>query len=659
METGQHRAKAQSSIASETKKSTTSHMHQRLSACETITATFTGNWNPDIPKLPCTAYYQHLITGNDINTLVDELSKIAGEGGVAELISPIGPRFLYVRDPDKANEMFSKADDLVDGDQSGVQPKTFHPTTAVNLNSKTKKYKQQRGAFKKNVFDAIDELIPIIRDVCQFYLNEIIDQNGVIKDLNDLTPRIAITVMVCTILGLKREAFSEAEKRELAKDVEAIVHEVSNLSTGTRVVIENMIRNAASSASKQLPTAIGNILKNAAGSIKLTPKLDAIIKRCEANLKKLFKKEREQSQDTKDSGLRDESVIDQEVKDYINQAHEQAEKLRADVKAANTAFHRLPETLSPEARYKRRVAEAKLEKLTNESRAADSKFEALDKIRNTNEARVFQKMEHFVEDCDDFKLEKPEDLYSPEVLGLIKLILAGGFETTSKLIFNYLSFLCEPQKQHIVEGMRKEVSAAESKKPMSEWKLKDLQDLHFCGNVEGEALRLEPPFTFMKSHAEKGFYLGKIWIPKGTMIIIDAHAAHRNAKIHTNGTMLDPSRWTKPFSIDAVNRPDFLTFGRVRVCPGRRLTYYESMIFMTMLISKYDLKSSLKGDLDDHLRKGFTLEVKDSTGPVTITLNPIEKSELEKDKDSEKFFSLEVKESNKDERTDSNTMRCG
>lgn len=281
---------------------------------------------------------------------------------------------------------------------------------------------------------------------------------------------------------------------------------------------------------------------------------------------------------------------------------------------------------------------AKIKRVVKESE--ELIIAAIKKSKETEEF-VFRTMQEFtkhIKHLKNHKLETLEDLYKPEILGLMKLLLVGGFETTSKLLLYGAIFISNKNNEKFVNEIHKELK--EFGKQPHELTYEDLKQLPYTQAFVFEMLRLYPPFSLLKAQAKNGFWLGDIYVPAGTAIISSVYHAHREEGIYENATEFKPERWfgkfaaegREKFSIESAPFKDyFFSFGRLRHCPGRRIPFYESMILTLRMITDFE-KIETKGvdhdkPLEDSLEFGFTLELREDV-KVSATFTPSSRTEL-------------------------------
>ncbi|GAA1874216.1 cytochrome P450 [Myceligenerans crystallogenes] len=153
------------------------------------------------------------------------------------------------------------------------------------------------------------------------------------------------------------------------------------------------------------------------------------------------------------------------------------------------------------------------------------------------------------------------DVLSPqEVLGVVRLMITAGFETTVNLIGQVLfALLANPG---LIEAVRCGQVA--------------------CADVIQETLRHQAPVAHALSRfAVEEIRTGDVVIGKGDFIVIGLAATGRDPNTHTDPDRFDP---TRP---DA----DHIAFGwGVHRCLGEPLARLETEIAIAMLIDRFDLQ---------------------------------------------------------------------
>lgn len=265
-------------------------------------------------------------------------------------------------------------------------------------------------------------------------------------------------------------------------------------------------------------------------------------------------------------------------------------------------------------------------KLNSDEKEADRLIRDL--VRK-NEKTIFERLKKFNAEMEkelpSFKINSPKDLYTDDIIGEIKLILAGGFETTSKLLLNLLMIFGsnnENYKKHVAT-LREEIAnyMRKQNKPVHEWDQTDFDQLPFLKAFIMETLRLFPPFSYLKQTAAKSFTHGKHYIPKGTNIFISAYDAARIDPVYgDDAAEFNPARWLQNEKLQKYfieTAPQIMhTFGNLRACPGRKLPFNEALVILAQLAANFifninetdTVKPSEK--IETVLQPGFTLELK-------------------------------------------------
>lgn len=177
-----------------------------------------------------------------------------------------------------------------------------------------------------------------------------------------------------------------------------------------------------------------------------------------------------------------------------------------------------------------------------------------------------------------------------EVLGNIFIFLIAGHETTAHTLCFAMALLAlypaeqerayEEIKQHFPDGSTPTID--------------DLPKLSFVESVINEALRMFPPVTIIPKMAADDTTLPTttssgekltVAIPKGSPINIHTPGLHYNPRYWKDPEQFNPSRFLGDWPRDA-----FLPFsGGVRSCLGRQFAELESIIALTMILSKYKM----------------------------------------------------------------------
>lgn len=116
----------------------------------------------------------------------------------------------------------------------------------------------------------------------------------------------------------------------------------------------------------------------------------------------------------------------------------------------------------------------------------------------------------------------------------------------------------------------------------------DLVKLPYLRCVINEALRLYPPAPLLLPHSSsEDCIVGRYNIPRGTILLVNAFAMHRDAKVWEEPTKFKPERFEDSF----VEREGFkyIPFGMGRrTCPGAGMAIRTASLALAALIRCFD-----------------------------------------------------------------------
>lgn len=579
--------------------------------------TFTGTLNPHIPHLkgdPLTGQMLPSLTySTGIAGIAERLAEMAGVSmrltgthaskntGAAMAYVGTTP-LVFLGTPSLLQQVTFNRHNLIKGEAGGVQGKFIGEGTPISLSEDDPRYKPQRNAFVTHLSASISKLAGPMHVAMKPFSQEIKDSKGEEVDVGNLSARVALGMVSNLLVGFKQERFSTDSQNKIIKSVHEVTTAAPHVTTLALISAETKMKNiaktvhqhvkAASSVLKE-NEACGDLVKTVDGKIEqaikdfsLTPHVDKWVKMGEDELKKVIK-------DNEDDTF-------EKMKLFLGEK-EQEEKLQADYK--------------------------KLE----EQRDTEEYAEKLKSLQD-KEAK-------FIKD----KLKR-EDLYKPKIMTLLKLILAGGFETTTKLLTFASLMLADEKNQTFVQAMREDIEKL-GKNP-DEWTREDAMSLVRLRAFVYEVLRLYPAFSLNRFIADQDFYIAQnlpffnsahenneenykkafndperdrssdIFIPKGSILVTSPFDAHRHPTYGKNAEGFDPEQhWIDPktgqikegYSLDDMRkRFDLFTFGNdPRQCPGRRFSELEALLFVAKIIVGYDVKPVNFPKFD----VGFTLEL--------------------------------------------------
>jgi len=93
-------------------------------------------------------------------------------------------------------------------------------------------------------------------------------------------------------------------------------------------------------------------------------------------------------------------------------------------------------------------------------------------------------------------------------------------------------------------------------------------------------------------------------------------------KYFKDALKFDPDRWDNQDLIELSKVNSFSFGGGVRICPGRYLSEIESLVFITKLLSNFDIKR-----IDNHPVISYKfVQILLPDSPITVLLSPLSKN---------------------------------
>ena len=227
-------------------------------------------------------------------------------------------------------------------------------------------------------------------------------------------------------------------------------------------------------------------------------------------------------------------------------------------------------------RYSRKIADAKqaaadFERLTDLSLASRKEGKGLWK---------------------QFKSDAPDDALRSNV----KVFLAGALEATT----SYASWAIS----HLARNPAAQEKVFDEVKNITDYTPEVLESAKYLGHVLDETLRLTPSLYFFPRRATADTWVetgagSKLWIPKGTHILLDVWHANRHEDhwgvAVTGHRALDfvPERWENISASDRGTK-DLLHFGfghGPRFCPGKHLGQLETALVVGAFVKLFRFKA--------------------------------------------------------------------
>jgi len=146
--------------------------------------------------------------------------------------------------------------------------------------------------------------------------------------------------------------------------------------------------------------------------------------------------------------------------------------------------------------------------------------------------------------------------------------------------------------------------------------------MKYLNNVWQEVLRLSGPAPFNLLTAVQDIHLSNgLTIPKDTNIILNNRVSCLSEKYFKDPLKFDPDRWDNPDLLELSKVNTYSFGGGVRVCPGRFLSEIESLIFVSKILSSFDVKR-----IDNHPPISYKFIISlHFDSDVTVVISPLKK----------------------------------
>ena len=178
----------------------------------------------------------------------------------------------------------------------------------------------------------------------------------------------------------------------------------------------------------------------------------------------------------------------------------------------------------------------------------------------------------------------------------VKVFLAGALEATTSFASWAISHLA--RSQECQSRVHDDVASIETYIP------ENLKDAHYLGLVLEETLRLTPSLYFLPRFATANTWIEtsdhrRVWIPKGTHILLDVWHANRNEEnwgVEVTGYPANefvPERWSE-MAKQGRRSKEMLHFGfghGPRVCPGKHLGQIEVALVVGAFVKAFQFKA--------------------------------------------------------------------
>lgn len=132
--------------------------------------------------------------------------------------------------------------------------------------------------------------------------------------------------------------------------------------------------------------------------------------------------------------------------------------------------------------------------------------------------------------------------------------------------------------------MRAELSGALMGRPPT---AVDVRRLPYTEMVVRESLRLYPPATGFAREPIEDVRIGGYGIPKGSLVVANTYALHRDARFFPDPERFDPERFTAGWET-RIPRYAYLPFGGgPRVCIGNGFAMMEALLIVATMAQSW------------------------------------------------------------------------
>ncbi|THG21369.1 hypothetical protein TEA_003672 [Camellia sinensis var. sinensis] len=162
--------------------------------------------------------------------------------------------------------------------------------------------------------------------------------------------------------------------------------------------------------------------------------------------------------------------------------------------------------------------------------------------------------------------ESQPEYYTDEIIrGLIQIMILAGTDTSSVTIEWAMSLLVNHPE--VLKKARAEIDAHVGQDRLIDEP--DISKLHYLQAIISETFRLFPTAPLLLPHASSDdCTIGGFNVPRGTILLVNAWAIHRDAKVWNDPTSFKPER----FASGEVEGHKLMPFGMGRrACPGASL----------------------------------------------------------------------------------------
>ncbi|XP_054775952.1 cytochrome P450 81E8-like [Prosopis cineraria] len=213
--------------------------------------------------------------------------------------------------------------------------------------------------------------------------------------------------------------------------------------------------------------------------------------------------------------------------------------------------------------------------------------------------------------------ESEPEYYTDKIIkGLIMVLILAGTDTSAITLEWAMSYLLNYPR--VLDKARIELEAQVGEGRLVEEA--DVTKLSYLKSIISETMRLSPAAPMLVPHmASDDCFVGGYDVPRGTMLLVNAWAIHRDPDLWTDALIFKPER----FENEEGEARKLIPFGMGRrACPGAGLAQRTVGLTLASLIQCFDWKrvSDLKIDMRESggglMPKAIPLEVQCKARPI-------------------------------------------
>ncbi|XP_028769496.1 cytochrome P450 81E8-like [Neltuma alba] len=197
--------------------------------------------------------------------------------------------------------------------------------------------------------------------------------------------------------------------------------------------------------------------------------------------------------------------------------------------------------------------------------------------------------------------ESQPEYYTDQIIkGLILVMVFAGTDTSSVTLEWAMSSLLN--NPHVLEKAKKEIDTHIGQERLIDEP--EISKLPYLQNIVSETLRLHPALPLLIAHeASNDCTISGYNVPRGTIVLINAWANHRDPQLWSDPTSFKPERFEKEGEANKL-----ITFGLGRrACPGESLAQRTVSLTLGLLIQCFEWKRVSEEEIDMTEGAGATM----------------------------------------------------